>query len=98
MTMLEALHELRDRIESGWTQGAMARRGDTPCGAADPRATSWCLLGAMSVSPGFPDKSIGVALRKEIDGQFMSLGSFNDSHTKEEVLALIDRAIATAKG
>jgi hypothetical protein len=42
------LQKTREYIEQGWTQNAMARMGNSQgVDPVDPRATCWCLVGAL---------------------------------------------------
>lgn len=88
-------------VEKGWTQGARARSvegGLVPAG--DPRACSFCLLGAFAQVCN--DLQVGSS-----DARFRALSAlwtakattkgiaaYNDEagRTKEDILALIDRA------
>lgn len=106
MTVLEGLKATRKRIANpgNWTQGVMARdsQGER-CDVSSEQAYCFCLAGAASASIRFQHDYLRVfdALNVfAIKAGSRHVADFNDSHTHEEVLALIDRAIAQeeAKG
>ena len=92
----------RARIERGWTQSAEARDASGNSVLPDsPLAVCWDVLGAL-FDAEMPTSSHD-ALFKELPGRSrrrdVSIVSFNDAEgrTKEEVLALYDRAIAACE-
>ena len=96
MDIRDGLIKARALIEKGWAQGAFAKDkyGET-VGTTDPTACQWCATGALMAIVGKEARySYCVKLLEEILQQ--SIIIFNDSRcrTKEEVLALYDKAIA----
>ena len=88
-------------IEKGWTQGVRARdRAGEPAPAGDPRACSFCLLGAFArtCEESSVDSSNG-RLRALLalwtaKATAKGIAAYNDEpgRTKEDVIALIDKA------
>jgi hypothetical protein len=98
MTTAAYLREARQRIERGWCQGTWARTGDgAPTHSQDERANQWCALGALSCVGALlnGDNFLHMAL----PAGWKLVGDFNDApgRTKEDILALYDRAIALAE-
>jgi hypothetical protein len=98
MKTSEVLKAAKAKLEQGFTQGEYARDA-LGCGttAASSEAVCWCSLGAIDavadmLSPE-GDRAVD-ALSGRMDGW---IPSFNDTHTKEEVLAKFDEAIALAE-
>ena len=93
--MIEKLKQARSLIERGWCRGAYARDVESESvDIASPRACSWCLDGALkAVSVDYETNKI---VNRFTDG--MGLWAFNDAVAKgkEDVLAILDRAIAYA--
>ena len=100
MTTLEGLKEVRKLLEvpERWTQGTFARnaKGDSVT-LGDKTTACLCVSGACWVV-GDP---VGAYWRlfNSINDVSVKLSgnhaaAYNDTHTHEEVLALIDRAIA----
>lgn len=102
MTPREALRRARARIEhpDRWTQevGARTEQG-RPVEVTDPRAASWCVLGALQAETGEPIGPVYTpacdALRAEAerDGR-ETVSDVNDQDGHAAALALMDRAIA----
>lgn len=104
----------REVISQGWTQHVYARSNGDPCDVDSPDAKSFCLVGAIGRAVGMPANwnqgtpiyeqwiAISETLRSHMPSQYFSITNFNDDPKtlKEDVLALIDRAIAasTANG
>ena len=98
MTNKEVLQEARKFVEKGWTQGVFARdkEGNT-VESKDPRACKWNAMGALIAA-----NPQGLYRWLELCSIFHSLTdkslsfAFNDEPetTKEDVLALYDKAIA----
>lgn len=90
-----AVRNVRALIESGWCQNQMAvDADDVEVPYNSPRACKWCLLGAIyQVSA-----TMGLNLM-EFQRLFhrrtlhFDLAKYNDTHTHEEVLALLDNVI-----
>lgn len=74
-----------------WTQRATARRWD---GAAtepdDPRAVSFCMVGACQHVHGIGQAGEAILRIREVCG--CAANVFNNTHTFEEVLAVIEAA------
>lgn len=106
VTAQETLILAREKIVQGWTYLASARdeRG-LPLASGDGRAVSWCLWGALAaVHDGDQNNSVfnqamnrvrAVLPEKYQRGRFPDV-DFNDDPqtTKEDVLRVLDRAIA----
>lgn len=94
---IKRLKGVRDLLERGWCQGAYARDEDgvsIPVGSKN--AVRFCLSGAchlvgISASPRKDIKHHLVETAQKMGAP--SLPAFNDTHTKAEVLALVDRTI-----
>jgi hypothetical protein len=78
--------------EEQWTQGHYAKNTNgTPVGYTSEDACSFCLLGAL------------VAINEKLNAMAgnnddVILSEFNDTHTYEEVIAVLDRAIELSGG
>ena len=81
-----------------WTQGVSARDKDDKSASPNSKAAiSWCALGAIAAVDNSAVSHRG-AYRKLLDVSGVGyIGSFNDSHSHEEVLDLFDRAISLCK-
>lgn len=99
MTALDLLREGRERVARGWTQGAYARdAAGRSVYAWTPEACAWCALGAMrGVGRSGAEYDEARATLERLTPA-RSVSSFNDAPTttQADVLALFDRAIATA--
>lgn len=76
--------------QKGWCQGAMARnRKGFRCGFDDPKATQFCLTGALYRADAYTHE-VFFFLRSHIGESFTE---WNDAagRTKEEVIALLKR-------
>lgn len=104
---LRAMRELLS-VPERWTQRAAARQvNGKSCFAESPGAVCWCLDGARQKIVGIPptadNNEVAVALNAEVPANrnyALPLRiSFNDAPTTRHanVLALLDRAIATAE-
>ena len=96
MDIKDGLIKARALIEKGWTQGAFAKDkyGET-VGTTDPTASQWCATGALMAIVGTRARySYCVKLLDQILQEGIII--FNDSpcRTKEDILALYDKAIA----
>ncbi len=90
----------RAKLEQGFTQGTLGRDATgSPCLPSSCEAVSWCSLGALiCVSPYDLPAEFAAAeqlLTEAIDDRQLIL--WNDTHTKDEVLAGWDKAIALAE-
>jgi hypothetical protein len=103
-SVLEKLLEVRALIEEPehWTQGSFAKDASGKhTNAMSPTATCWCLIGALRKVTGGDSsnpQSINtfVALTNVTEGTSISL--FNDTHTHDEIISVIDAAIAYETG
>lgn len=98
---MDDLVALRALLQDHWTKGAMGRNAEgVSVASKDPTAVCWCLLGGMVkiTGGGISDPKRFLALRSALNKASggVGLGSFNDTATHEQVLALIDRAIEHA--
>lgn len=91
-----------------WTQGIMASdANEDPVLARSGTATKWCLLGAVvrcydPNNPSFDISPVARAIvarlcdviRKKYNvvGGYLSLPEFNDTHTFDEIKAILDEA------
>jgi hypothetical protein len=107
MTPKEILIAARAKIEAPerWTQGAYAKTAKrNKADPNSPRATCWCILGAVAAvtgdNPNRPDRAIssGLAAAAGVDAYNECVIEWNDApgRTHAEVLAAFDRAIAAA--
>ncbi len=103
MTPKEVLIRGKERLERGWCQGASAR--DASGNKSDPEspnAASFCVFGAMHEREGPYASDRARELIRRVLGAKLGDGAiaiYNDTpgRTKEEVLALVDKAINLAK-
>lgn len=99
MTPVEILKAARELIAKPerWTRGCGARDASgEDVEARSDAAICWCAIGAIvRVSDDNPVPAEMLLRRVLPDGGFIS--SFNDSHDHAEVVALFDRAIASAQ-
>jgi hypothetical protein len=100
MTPVEILKAARELIAKPerWTRGVIARAGTLPLTSAMvPQATCWCAMGAIDKCAGGPSFSAPALdlVYPVIPG--CGLAEFNDSHDHAEVVAMLDRAIASAQ-
>jgi hypothetical protein len=95
--------------EEQWTQGHYAKNTNgTPVGYTSEDACSFCLLGALDKTvqnlicrSEIP--SLCVAINEKLNAMAgnnddVILSEFNDTHTYEEVIAVLDRAIELSGG
>jgi hypothetical protein len=96
---LTALTKARACVDAGWTQNAYGRTEEGKgTGYADPAAVAYCMVGALyHAMPN--EESYGI-VTPALDALIAVAGTqqlirFNDhpKRTKEEVLAVYDRAI-----
>lgn len=94
MTATEGLEGLKAFFnEHDWCQGDFSK--DDP--ATGRR--SWCILGGLAVSGVDYSTTLDALWRASSRGEYASLASWNDAEgrTKDDILALIDRAIELEK-
>lgn len=97
----EDLVKVRAKVEAGWCQGAFARNSeDRTVSPYDDTAVSFCVVGAtQAVLRHFhAENLVLIELWYELcrTNNRVGLAHFNDApgRTKEDILALIDGAIA----
>jgi len=98
MDNLTILKDVRSLIETGWTVVALARDATgAQCNPTSHKATSWSLTGAIqkAVRTPFASALVYYSLHRALPSGTKTVREFNDApeRTKEEILALIDRAI-----
>ncbi len=97
-TVKDVLIAARAKIEQGWTQGASARDALSNAVAFDDQnATCWCMVGALFAAEPIDDMlRVDARLSLRIHPARVGISRFNDTpgRTKEEVLAVFDKAIA----
>ncbi len=102
MKTVDGLKKVREILANGWTQEASARDAEgEPLFSTDPRACSFCILGAVWRAVGYENQMesrLVYALRNAI-GEDAKLVSYNDTpgRTQDEMLALVDKAIENIK-
>ena len=103
MTVKDVLVATRELLADPvrWTQGCMAKDSEgTNVFPKAPEAVCWCLLGALHrIASGPESFYLHDTARRLVEKQSngMVIGAFNDNATHNEVLAALDRAIATAE-
>lgn len=98
---LKAVHDLLDK---GWCQGVYARDSEgTPISSNAHEACRYCLSGAINktcfgvtYSDTSVTRSLAAGLAIEVEAGRKSLADFNDTHTKAQVLDLVQRAYEAA--
>ncbi len=86
---------------SHWTQGALARGADGKSANVTDRATCWCLVGAFyaTAEEGGVDfffiEEAMFAVSCRLPDSSISISNYNDTHEHADVIALLDRAIAS---
>ncbi|BAT61856.1 hypothetical protein GJW-30_1_04418 [Variibacter gotjawalensis] len=93
---LQAARKLIARPEA-WTRGTYGRGPDRKAARIGTDEIScWCLIGAIkAVDPDNSEEAmewLRLTLRYEY-GDFISISHFNDTHSHQEILAALDRAI-----
>lgn len=107
MTVVQVLRKARALVVKGWTRKAYARdKWRHRVDINSPRATCFCGDGAVRKVTGLVDISRGPfnkptpiysRVRAALDGAIGGLfPEFNDSHTKDDVVAAFDKAIKVA--
>lgn len=97
---VEILERLRELLSdpNRWCQGSSALNKDgKSCWGASSEACKWCLMGGLSkvsvMSNGLTTEARVVACQALEGIVSTGLAKFNDSHSHQEVLELIDRGI-----
>lgn len=93
--------KVRAQIEKGWCRGKLARDKDgNETEPKNPRACSWCLVGACIAAIPPDESEADLAARRAFvnrlrDETGQDRAWFNDAEgrTKEQVIEAIDRAI-----
>ena len=102
--MIQTLQKLREKIIAGWTQCTSARNSlGLPVEMDSPEACQFCIMGGLDAVTGDDYtvwKQALLFLNEALPTDFYgTVISYNDtpSRTKEEMVALVDRAIFLAK-
>lgn len=102
MNTVDVLKRAKSLIEDkGWTQGALARnRAGAHVCPTEHTAKSFCMLGACYAANPHPAYMANATdeLLMALPKPYFEVEAFNDApgRTKEEVLAVFDKAIAAA--
>ena len=97
MTALEELKAARQLIEQGWCKGVFAQNNHyLPVDCKSEEACRFCALGALRRVSYWFDLRSEQALAEALGTH--KIGEWNDdpARTKEDVLAVYDKAIAAA--
>ena len=90
------LSRTKTLLQQGWTQGQLARQTDgSPIAPQHSDAVEWCVIGGTMRAAhdlGFDNCSDALDLLADLCGQGWA-ATYNNTHTKKEVLNLVDRAI-----
>jgi hypothetical protein len=100
MTPVEILKAARELIAKPerWTRGSAARNSSGEhVHARSDDATCWCAIGALVMVSADNPVPAERLLRSVLPDGPGFITSFNDSHDHAEVVALFDRAIASAQ-
>lgn len=102
MSLHEDLLAVAALLRRGHCKGSFARDADgEDVTATSRRACSWCLIGAVqAVTPPASSRRNMVleAVCGGVGGWIYEATEFSDEHTQAEVVALVERAAAKAKG
>lgn len=96
---VEILKAMRVKLANGWTQGVAARNANgVEVLSVDPKACSYCLMGALwSLGKVRRKSAVEIELIQTLRdaGIKAMLPTYNDApgRTKEEILALVDKTI-----
>ena len=95
------LNRTKTLLQRGWTQNLLARQADgSSIAPQHSNAVKWCAVGGVIRAAhdlGFDGCSDALNLMNDLCPGG-SVPNFNNSHTKVEVLSLLDRAIAYSRG
>jgi hypothetical protein len=102
--LVERLTIARERIEQGWVQGMLCAddEGGNPY-YTDKEPTGFCLMGSLMPDPvqGGPDmfveQFVSSVLFKRHKTHFLASWNDNPKRRKQQVLSLLDEAIAEAQ-
>lgn len=100
MIIHDILVAARKKIEKeeNWCQRASARNiHGKPVLSNSPDAVQWCLLGSFSGAEEHYHKFQTTLLKHMSPEGTIFVSSFNDSHTHQEVLELLDKTIENCK-
>lgn len=104
MSTADVLRKAKVKIEQGWCQLASARDASgNPVHPGSPSACEFCMTGAIEAAAGMMSRNEYLDLSKHVRSslpvQALGIPSWNDSRlrTKEEVLAVFDKAIERAE-
>lgn len=88
---------------NNWTQGSSAKANGKPCYLDDFNANCFCLLGVIGridVDMAIKNKAsdairitIAKVIGEPITNKNISISNFNDTHSHEEVIKIIDDTI-----
>jgi hypothetical protein len=100
--MNDILNRAADLLEqpNAWCQGSIARdaNGERVALTLEPKACSWCIIGAVSKATGFEKTPDGIfeRIRNTAVGEneYISIGGWNDApeRTQAEVVAVLRKA------
>lgn len=97
MNTKEHLIAARAKIAQGWCQKALGRdKYGHAVTSLDPRAESWCVIGALVAAAGRNVDPVPAAARLELGLTGRAVSRWNDTkgRTQEQVLKLFDDTIA----
>lgn len=95
LTTKQVLQRARKLIEKGWTIRVMARnKYGHPVRYDNPNACKFCVLGALAKTDTHGGYHEARNILANLTGGIVT---FNDTHSKQEVLDLFSRAIASCK-
>lgn len=96
MSLRDDLEGVRECVVQGWTRGHLALdKHGTPCIPNDEDAAEFCLVGAMQRMTGATMLDPGEVYGVIADHLYpVNVTEFNDSHTKAQVIRMLDKVIA----
>jgi hypothetical protein len=101
MTPKEVLIAARAKIEQGWCQGYKARSSEgLPINPQSRYATQWCMIGSLAAVCGDSTWTrYRGFLANALGSPGVEVADYNDDlcRTKEDVLAVFDKAIQLAE-
>jgi hypothetical protein len=90
------LQQVRERVAQGWCQNfyAQDRRGQRS-GSEDKKSVCWCLIGAINVTTPLTSERFAIGERlEELCGEQLAIWNDDADRKQQDVLNLIDRALA----